>query len=462
MLLSEVNAIKSHIQGKRLSEILSFDSSVKNLNKGKIGQLFETQIFGKKLDNLSEADLDIYVDEYNDELIDHLYKNIKVELKVSAAKQLKNGEYRAKERLKLSAINYQHDYPDDFKDSHVYKKIKFMYLIYYLFDKDISYRDYIVLTSFINNIDTMDISILEQDYKTIVEKIRSGKAHLLSGSDTFFLEACTSGQTSQDLAKQSNSSELAKRRSFALKNSYMSVLLNDNLDEVDEIAHNEANDLIHIENTLNSLIGKTYTELKQTYAPNISHSKNEKAIVFRNILGVKTNNLNDLSLFRKANVQFKTFNVSNTCLPADGVNFFMVNWNDFDTQEWEDSKLYDVLNTKYFYCYFHKDKSTVILTFAGYKFHGFSEEDIEAARRDWEKVKAVYLSRANITDNLKSFTSQKNELFYIRTKGKTTKDSIRTYSNGEEIKGVAWWINSSWLRSNVVKPSVMLDLLKKM
>lgn len=462
MLLSEVNQIKKNIQGKQLSEILSLNQNTKLVNKGKIGQLFETQVFGKELDNLSEPDLSIYVDEYHTELIDHLYKDINVELKVSAAKRLKNGEYRSKERLKLTSINYNQDYPDTFVDSHVYKKIRFMYLIYYLFEEGLNYSDYIVLTSFLNNIDTMDISIIEQDYKIIVDKIRNGQAHLLSGSDTFFLEACTSGQSSSQLVTQAHSNELAKKRSFALKNSYMSVLLNDNLNEVVDIQHNEANNLIHIENILNSMIGKTYLELKETYAPDIKKSKNEKSIVFRNALGIKTNSLNELSLFKKANIKFKTFNITHNCSPTDGVNFFMLNWNDFDTQEWEDSNLYDVLNTKYFYCYFYKDKVTKELTFAGYKFHGFNEEDIETARRDWEKVKQVYASGADVTANLKKFTSTQNELFYVRTKGKTAIESIKRYSNGQDIKGVAWWINNNWLKNNIIKPSVMLDHLKDM
>ncbi len=458
MLLSELKKIEKKIKGEKLSDILNFNSTKKSLNKGEIGQLFETQIFNKKLDNKNEPDLNIFVDEYDYDLLDHFDTTIQVELKVSAAKLLKNGEFRAKERLKLSSINYNNTFADNFVDSNLYSKIRLMYLIYYLYEKDVNKENYMILTSFINNIDMSDISILERDYKIIISKIRNGEAHLLSGSDTFFLEACTSGQSSTDLVSQANSTTLAKRRSFALKNSYMSALLNDKLDEVDKLQHKETNDLIHIENKLNSMLGKTFNELKELYAPDIRNSKNMKSIVFRNALGVRTNNLNELSLFKKANIKFKTFNITDTCHPADGVNFFMVDWDDFATDTWEESKLYEVLNTKYFYCYFHKNKENGILTFVGYKFHGFTEEEIEMAKRDWDKARSLFLSGANVDDNLNLLTSKQNELFYIRTKGQTKLQSIKTYSNGQEIRGTAWWINNNWLKNNVIKPSVKLDL----
>ncbi len=462
MLLSEYLNFAQRNTGKQLNEILDFSKVNKRIDKGAIGGAFETQVFGKQLDNLSQPDLQFYIDVYNNELLDHYQTDIDVELKVTAAKKLKNGEYRAKERLVLSMINYMDEFPEDFTNSHVYSKIRLMLIMYYLYEPNIAIENYKLLTTFFYNMSNHDISILERDYNIIIQKIKDGKAHELSGSDTFYLEACTKAANSSVTRQQPFSDIPAKPRAFALKNSFMNVLLNDNLSDTVEIEHNENNDLIHIENILNSMIGKRYDELKVLYAPNIKKSKNEKSIVFQNALGVKTNSLNDLSLFKKANISFKTFNITDTCHPADGVNFFMVDWNDFDTDTWEDSKLFDVLNTKYFYCYFHKNKSDRTLIFAGYKFHGFNDDDVEMAKRDWEKTRNLYLSGISVDDNLGQLTSQENELFYVRTKGQNKQKSIKTYNNGQEIRGTAWWINSTWLKNNVVKPSVMLDHLKKM
>ena len=67
----------------------------------------------------------------------------------------------------------------------------------------------------------------EIDWNIIVNKIRSGDAHLLSESDTVFLGACTKGSTAaKSLRKQPNNPELAKQRAFSFKTQYMRELLN--------------------------------------------------------------------------------------------------------------------------------------------------------------------------------------------------------------------------------------------
>ena len=42
-----------------------------------------------------------------------------------------------------------------------------------------------------------DLKIIEEDYKTIIDKIAEGKAHELSESDTMYLGACTKGATAE-------------------------------------------------------------------------------------------------------------------------------------------------------------------------------------------------------------------------------------------------------------------------
>lgn len=460
ILLSHIQELQSQVNGKQLHEFIDFDN-VSPQNKGKVGQVFESQVFNKKLDNKKTRDLKISVDVYINELMDYFGEDVDLELKVTAAKQLKNGEYRAKERLSLTKINFQEDYPVDFKKSSLYDKIELMIIFFYLFEGSMDIKDYKMLASCFYNINQHDISIIEKDYQIITDKIRRGEAHLLSGSDTFYLEACTKATSSSILVHQGYSDIKAKPRAFAFKNSYMNNLLESALTGNLEYSSTSINEIDYIYEKLDQHIGRTFDELYDEFASDYKKTaKNIKAIIFREILGVKTNNLNELNLFKKANAKFKTLNVSNTCHPSDGANFFSINWNDFDDQEFEDSKLFEVLNTKYFYCYFHKNNKTNVLTFAGYKFHGFTEDEIELAKRDWNKVKQLYMESDNIDDDLKQLVSAKMNLFYIRTKGKTTKESIKEYNNGQSIRGTAWWLNSSWIKNNVVKPSVKLDHLK--
>ena len=91
------------------------------------------------------------------------------------------------------------------------------------------YRPYEIIDvqihSIFNNED--DKRQFEEDWNIIVNKIRSGNAHLLSESDTRYLGAYTKGSTAaKSLRKQPNNDVLAKQRAFSFKTQYMRELLN--------------------------------------------------------------------------------------------------------------------------------------------------------------------------------------------------------------------------------------------
>ena len=70
-----------------------------------------------------------------------------------------------------------------------------------------------------------NLVIIENDYNTIVKKIREGNAHQLSEGDTMYLGACRKGQKGDKLVTQPYSEELAPKRAFSLKPSYMRTIL---------------------------------------------------------------------------------------------------------------------------------------------------------------------------------------------------------------------------------------------
>ena len=71
-----------------------------------------------------------------------------------------------------------------------------------------------------------DLVIIENDWKTIMEKVRSGRAHELSEGDTMYLAACTKGATAASVRPQPFSAIPAKQRAYSLKSSYMTQILN--------------------------------------------------------------------------------------------------------------------------------------------------------------------------------------------------------------------------------------------
>lgn len=453
MLLSEYLSVSENFNGKRLNQILDFSQVQKQNNKGSLGNAFEVQIFNKAPDNKSEADLDFFIDEYYEGLLDYYNQNINIELKVTAAKQLKNGEYRAKERLVLSMINYMENYPDNLTDSHLYSKIKLMLIIYYLYEPGIEIAEYKVLTHFFNNLDEQDISILERDYKTIIKKLRNGEAHLLSGSDTFYLEACTKSSNSDIKRKQLYSDDLAKPRAFALKNSYMSTLLNQDLSKSKTKIHKDVDDLEYIDKKLRPLIGKTLDEIIALEKLEFStKSKQFKPTVIRKVLNVKHNDMRELAIFKNANIEFKCVSAYLDGKKKEDINYNAMLRPDIIYTDWEDSDLYEVVNKMYFYCVFIHDRKNPKQSpiFAGYIFRGFTDVEIEEARILWEDVKTKIVNTTTKIPTLPKASDKK--LFFLRTKGQNSTISNKEIANGVKMPTRNWWLQTSVLNSEIIKP----------
>lgn len=176
--------------------------------KGGLGNFIEEKYFGYRANSDSQAD----------------FNEAGVELKVTPYEIKKSGKLCAGERLVLSMISYENEVESDFYKSHVWDKCKLMLLIYYLRDKSLAdnmdYRiDYAQLFQLPEN----DMEIILNDYKIITDKIKAGKAHELSESDTMYLGACTKGSTAAKslVTQYYNQDVKAKKRAFCLKNSYM-------------------------------------------------------------------------------------------------------------------------------------------------------------------------------------------------------------------------------------------------
>ncbi|GIR20255.1 hypothetical protein CM15mP35_05160 [bacterium] len=70
-----------------------------------------------------------------------------------------------------------------------------------------------------------EIAQIRDDWNFIKNKVANGKAHEISGGDTLFLEAATTGGKNQKYVAQPFSDELAHPRRFALKPAFVTTLL---------------------------------------------------------------------------------------------------------------------------------------------------------------------------------------------------------------------------------------------
>ena len=117
-------------------------------NRGNLGNLIEKHYFF--YDNNSSPESD--------------FNEAGVELKVTPYLIRNNGDYRAKERLVLSSINYDKDYKEEtFLDSHVYRKCALMLLVYYLYEPTKDRIDYIMNYIKLFEFPEEDLEIIKND-----------------------------------------------------------------------------------------------------------------------------------------------------------------------------------------------------------------------------------------------------------------------------------------------------------
>ncbi len=178
--------------------------------KGNFGQIVEKFYFGYNPNSKAEAD----------------FVEVGMELKTSPLKQLKNGDFRSKERLVLNIINYLEVHKEDFENSSFWKKNAHLLLVFYLHDKEKNLLDYLIKLVDDWKYQSHDLQIIKKDWELINKKIKAGKAHELSEGDTYYLGACTKGSTAEkSLRNQPFNTEKAKQRAYSLKQGYVNHII---------------------------------------------------------------------------------------------------------------------------------------------------------------------------------------------------------------------------------------------
>lgn len=200
------------LSGKTLEEAVSIEGFVENVkNKGDLGTMVERYYFLHTPPNTHDPD----------------FADAGVELKTTGVKKNKSGEYRAKERLVLTNIDYNALDKEFWSNNTLMNKCGLMLLLFYYYEKIEVYRRRFVYEPLLWSFPATDLEIIKKDWETIQLKIREGKAHELSEGDTFYLGACRkgSGGEKEPLKSQPHSEIRAKARAFSLKPSYINTIL---------------------------------------------------------------------------------------------------------------------------------------------------------------------------------------------------------------------------------------------
>ena len=432
-------------EGKSFGDI-DLKGRLDKRTKGNLGQIIEESYYGYEVNSRPEAD----------------FKDLGIELKVTGVRQNKNKTLSAKERLVLNIINYQEEVHQTFETSSFWKKNQKILLWFYLWQPELEQKNLIILKTYLLTYSEEDLEIIKQDWELIVNKIRAGKAHELSESDTNYLGAAPKGTNKSSLRDQPFSSIKAMQRAYSLKNSYMTALTRKLLSEKNLISITTPAELKKksleqvITEQFAPFIGMSLTQIASLR--NIIVNTKTKAFLpdfISSLLGIKGTSLNDIEEFAKANIQFKTVRLEPSGVPKEHMSFKNVNFQDWVEQSFEESWIHEYFTeTKILYVIFEykqtkKENPNRELYFSGVKLWNMPYKDLEDLREFYNQVQSILNEGVQLTSTSRGISSNlpgadSNGKFHIRPKGRDGKDKVILPVTGDRITKQGFWFDKKY------------------
>lgn len=425
--------------------------------KGNFGQVLEKFYFGYEPNSTAEAD----------------FAQIGMELKSSPLKQLKNNEYRSKERLVLNIINYFNVVKQNFENSDFIKKNASILLIFYLHQTGYDILDLVIKLVDEWSFPSTDLEIIKKDWETITKKIANGKAHELSEGDTFYLGACTKGTNATSVRKQPFSKIPAKQRAYSFKQGYVNHIIASIAGETKDVygklipsakeAKKKTIEEIVIEKfkpyygkTIQEILAKTSVELNTS-------AKSFYANLTKAILGIELNK--EIEEFEKAEIQVKTVRLKENNLPKEDMSFPTFKYEEIVNEDWENSDFKDILEHKFLFVFFQFENDKLVLRKV--KFWNMPYSDLQEVKKVWIKTQQV-VSKGEI---IKGFNTNKNgkvsretnfpnkkfsSISHVRPHAKDASDTYPLPKKDKLTKQIEYTKHCFWLNNSYVRDEIFL------
>ncbi len=437
-----VIAIANEMIGKTFGEVNGDKIDSEMYGKGTYGHIIETDGYKYNINSKSAPD----------------FEEAGIELKVTPYKRNKDGSLAAKERLVLNIINYMEEYKNTFFNSHFWYKNKLIEIVWYLFEEDKPKALHRITHNLLFSFPKEDLPIIMNDWETIIDKIKQGKAHELSEADTMYLGACTKGANALSVREQPFSPILAKQRAFCLKTTYMTQLVRDyiggeHLERIPNLLPNKSFEE-SIEEKLSFYKGKMIDELCEMFKID-SKAKNLNEILITRMLGVK-GRLSSTDEFVKANIVPKTIRVESTGRIKESMSFPTFKFEEIVEQQWEESDLREMFETtKFMFVVFRQYCG--MYYFDSIKFWNMPISILDNDVKDvWEKTVNVIKSGDIVKEikNGKRITNfpgmSENEYCHVRPHAQNALDvyplPVKDILTGEDkYTKQCFWLNSSYI-----------------
>lgn len=427
------------------------------LGKGNFGQVLEKFYFGYEPNSKAEAD----------------FAQIGMELKSSPLKQLKNDEFRSKERLVLNIINYVNVVNQNFENSDFFKKNASILLIFYLHNAGFDILDYLIKLVDEWSFPSTDLEIIKKDWELITKKISDGKAHELSEGDTFYLGACTKGANALSVRKQPFSEIPAKQRAYSFKQGYVNHIIASIANESKgiygklipnaQVAKKQTIEEIVI-SKFKPFYGKTEEEIVKILKIEINtKAKSFYANLTKAILGIELDK--EIEEFEKAEIIVKTVRLKENDLPKEDISFPNFKYQEIVNQEWEDSDFKDILEHKFLFVFFQFENEKLILRKV--KFWNMPYLDLIAVEKVWTKTKQI-VAKGEIVNEIKTnkngkeirftnFPSKKfSTISHVRPHATNALDTYELPKKDKLTKQNEYTKHCFWLNNTYVKNEIYL------
>lgn len=444
------------LKGKSLREVC--ESSILEHSysgKGSFGQILEKFYFRYEPNSDIEAD----------------FANVGMELKSSPLKQLKNNEYRSKERLVLNIINYLNVVNQDFENSDFIKKNASILLIFYLHQAGYDILDFVIKLVDEWSFPSTDLEIIKSDWETIKQKIVEGKAHELSEGDTYYLGACTKGANASTVRKQPFSDIPAKQRAYSFKQGYVNHIIASIAGETKEVfgklipsakeAKKKTIEEIVIEK-FKPFYGKTQEEILKKLDLEINRkAKSFYANLTKAILGISLEK--EIEEFEKAEIQVKTVRLKENNLPKEDISFPTFKYQELVTEDWENSDFKNILEHKFLFVFFQFENDKLVLRKV--KFWNMPYTDLLEVEKVWLKTQQI-IKRGEIVKEVKINKKGKlvrysnlpnkkfNSISHVRPHARDASDTY-TLPKKDKLTGLTeytkhcFWLNNNYIRDEI-------------
>lgn len=409
--------------------------------KGRFGNFIEEVYFNKTNDNESIPD----------------FPEAGVELKVSPLKFLKNGQVRVKERLVLNHFTYNDIVLESFENSHFLLKNQIILLVFYFHDTTKELGDLkINFADFWEYIES-DKAQIQEDWQTIVDKVKAGKAHEISEGDTLYLGACTKGATAKtSMQIQPKSKILAKGRALCFKASYINQIYKDlkikNKNNSKPTTRLFPNSPISFKqqvlNKYQPYIGLNEEEI--CIKLGIQYKKKSKgfyASLTRQILGLKSSTKNIFE-FDASGLQLKSIRVSPTGCIKESMSFPALNYCEIVNETWEDSTFYKQITSQFIFVIFKQKSKDGMYYLNNVIFWNVPEYDLDRIHEVWEDTK-TNISIGNYNQFTKASDKKISHIRPHDTKGSTP--MLTPQGPGNERSRISFWLNMQYIKDIINK-----------